>query len=578
MEIYWDNVNAPTVFDTDDTPVTDKIYSHRYPNFQSPLTRTFQVRYRAYTGMICVNDEIRDIIVNASPLTQFTAMPGICLDATPRQITQATELGGLAGTGVYTGPGVNPTGLFNPVTAGVGIHTIRYTFTAANGCTHYTQQTIEVYPRPVSKFVSLLPSCEKNLIRFSDSSIANAASLNTWSIDFGDGTPVVSYPNNTNLSHVFNVFGNYNVVLQVINNRGCTSVPYTLPVKVNPLPRVDFTLPKVCLPVGNATFTDLSTIPDNTQGQFKYKWDFGDGFASPTGSDTSVVKNPVYNYRNLGTYSVSLRVTSNNNCIDSTIKQLVDVFPQPKAAFASKDSLCLGDLVNFTDQSDGIVSGITQWNWNFGNGVTSSVQNPNYLYTIPGTFNVQLSVNSSEGCVSDTAYKVIRVWPYPALAPVPDIVMLEDGIKKITGFPANAGYQYLWTPPTYLDDPTSPNPTIVKPKDDILYSISITGRGGCLIQSQLFVKVLKMPKPPNTFTPNGDGINDFWEINHLYDYPGCIVEVYNTAGTIVHRSVGYPTPWDGKWKGQQLPAGTYYYVIDPKNGRSRQAGYVTILR
>ncbi len=578
VEIYWDNVNAPTAFDTDDNPVTDKIYSHRYPNFQSPLTRTFQVRYRAYTGMICVNDEIRDIIVNASPLTQFTAMPGICLDATARQITQAAELGGLTGTGVYTGPGVNATGLFNPAVAGVGTHTIRYTFTAVNGCTHFSQQIIEVYPRPAARFVSLLPSCEKNLIRFSDSSIANAALLNTWSVDFGDGTPVVSYPNNTNLSHIFNAYGNYNVVLQVINNRGCTSVPYTLPVKVNALPRVEFTLPKVCLPVGNASFTDLSSIPDNTQGLFKYKWDFGDGFASPAGSDTSGIKNPVYNYRNLGTYSVSLRVTSNNNCIDSTTKQLIDVFPQPKAAFTSKDSLCLGDLVNFTDQSDGIVSGITQWNWNFGNGVTSSVQNPNYLYTIPGTFNVQLSVNSSEGCVSDTVYKVIRVWPYPALAPVPDIVMLEDGIKQITGFPANAGYQYLWTPPTYLDNPTLPNPTIIKPKDDILYSISIAGRGGCLIQSQLFVKVLKMPKPPNTFTPNGDGINDFWEINHLYDYPGCIVEVYNTAGTIVHRSIGYSTPWDGTWKGQQLPAGTYYYVIDPKNGRARIAGYVTILR
>jgi gliding motility-associated-like protein len=122
------------------------------------------------------------------------------------------------------------------------------------------------------------------------------------------------------------------------------------------------------------------------------------------------------------------------------------------------------------------------------------------------------------------------------------------------------------------------NPTILQPKDDITYTLTVVGRGGCTSSDDLFVKVLKMPKPPNTFTPNGDGINDFWEIPHLGDYPGCIVEVYNTAGTLLYRSVGYPTPWDGKWNGQQLPAGTYYYVIDPKNGRGRSAGYVTILR
>ncbi|MFZ9719533.1 MAG: gliding motility-associated C-terminal domain-containing protein, partial [Chitinophagaceae bacterium] len=62
------------------------------------------------------------------------------------------------------------------------------------------------------------------------------------------------------------------------------------------------------------------------------------------------------------------------------------------------------------------------------------------------------------------------------------------------------------------------------------------------------------------------------------DYPGCILEVYNTAGTLIFRSIGYPTPWDGTFKGQKLPAGTYYYVLDPKNGRKRVAGYVTIIR
>jgi gliding motility-associated-like protein len=87
-----------------------------------------------------------------------------------------------------------------------------------------------------------------------------------------------------------------------------------------------------------------------------------------------------------------------------------------------------------------------------------------------------------------------------------------------------------------------------------------------------------MPKPPNTFTPNGDGINDTWEIKYLDQYQGCRIEVYTANGQLVYTDVGYTKPWDGNFKGNKLPTGTYYYVIDPKNGRKKIAGYVTILK
>jgi gliding motility-associated-like protein len=580
LEIYWDWTNNPTVVQLDDTPPVDGIYRHRYPNFQSPLTRDFQVRFVAYSGIICVDDTIHTIRVNASPLVQFDLMPGICVDAAPRQITQATETGGLPGSGAYTGPGVNATGLFDPAAAGVGTHTIRYTFTAANGCSDFRDQTIEVWARPVARLNVLAPTCEKNAIIFtSNGSLSNAANITTWAWNFGDGSLPVIVNNNNPVTHTYTDYGTYTTNLTVTNNRGCVSLPEPLQVKVNPLPRVNFTLPKVCLPAGTANFGDLSNIPDNTESQFKYFWDFGDGFANPPGSDTAIVKNPVYNYSSLGTYTVKLIVKSNNNCVDSISKQLVDVFPQPKARFDSKDSLCIGDVIDFVDNSDGIVRNITQWRWEFGDGRTSSVQNPGYLYRNPGTYTVRLFVYTSEGCISDTASKTIDVWAFPTLNAGPDITVLEDGIRRISDVRVTgSGLTFLWTPSTYLDNPTLQFPTIIQPKDDITYTITVTGRGGCVTNDDLFVKVLKMPKPPNTFTPNGDGFNDYWEIKYLNDYPQCLVEVYNTAGTLVYRSTGYSSPWDGTFKGQKLPVGTYYYVIDPKNGRAKQAGYVTIIR
>lgn len=584
VEIYWDWANNPTQVEVDDNPAVDEIYTHKYPNFQTPLTRTYKVRLRVFSGVICEKDIIQDVVVNASPLTTFTAMPGICVDAVPRQITQASETGGLPVlSAVYTGPGVNASGLFDPAAAGVGIHTIRYSFTALNGCTHYSESQIEVWPRPTAKLNVLLPNCEKNAITFnSTGSLPNSPSLASWSWNFGDNTPDVTTTSNAPVTHAYATYGNYTTNLIVTNNRGCNSLPQPLQLTVHPLPRIDFSLPKICLPDGTGQFKDLSTIPDNTQSSFTYRWDFGDNNAVPVNSDTSLLKDPVYKYKNLGPYTIQLKVRSNNSCIDSVSKQLIDVFPQPKAQFTtSADSICIGDAIDFRDASDGVVRNITRWKWSFGNGDSSFIANPRYRFPAAATtpYTVKLFVYSEEGCISDTASKPINVWSYPVVSAGPDFTMLQDGIRKITDARGTGNnVQFLWTPPTYLDNVTLSNPTIVRPQDDITYTVTVTGRGGCTTTDEVFVKILKSPKPPNTFTPNGDGINDKWEIQYLNDYPGCIIEVYNTTGTLMYRSVGYTTPWDGTYKGQQLPAGTYYYVIDPKNGRSRIAGYVTILR
>jgi gliding motility-associated-like protein len=89
---------------------------------------------------------------------------------------------------------------------------------------------------------------------------------------------------------------------------------------------------------------------------------------------------------------------------------------------------------------------------------------------------------------------------------------------------------------------------------------------------------LKTPNIPNTFSPNGDGIHDKWEIKYLNTYPGCTVEIYNRYGQLVFQSTSYNKPWDGTFKDKQLPAGTYYYIINPKNGRKQMSGFVDIIR
>jgi len=83
---------------------------------------------------------------------------------------------------------------------------------------------------------------------------------------------------------------------------------------------------------------------------------------------------------------------------------------------------------------------------------------------------------------------------------------------------------------------------------------------------------------PTAFTPNGDGINDTWNIAYLGYYPNCSVSVFTRWGQQVYSSLGYGIPWDGTYKGTALPTGTYYYVINFKNGFYPLSGFVALIR
>ncbi|HTK20827.1 MAG TPA: gliding motility-associated C-terminal domain-containing protein [Mucilaginibacter sp.] len=83
---------------------------------------------------------------------------------------------------------------------------------------------------------------------------------------------------------------------------------------------------------------------------------------------------------------------------------------------------------------------------------------------------------------------------------------------------------------------------------------------------------------PNAFTPNGDGINDTWNIKALLIYPTCNVKIFDRYGGLVYQSVGYPKAWDGNFNGKQLPTGVYYYLINLNDGSPPYSGYVTIIR
>ena len=582
IEIYWDNANSPAVFQTDDLPFAGKVYRHLYPNFQSPLTKTFIIRYRAYSGGVCVNDKISTVVVNAAPKVQFSAIPATCYDAAPFQLTQASETGAVPGSFVFSGPGVSPGGVFSPAIAGIGTSVIKYTYTSTvGGCVDTMSRTILVRDTATASFTFIAPACDGTAMTFTETSTAPPALvLTSTAWNFGDGSPIETHTPGSTFTHLFPAWGFYTVTMYNTSSAGCRSTSTTRQVFIspNPQPAFSFVQASVCLPNAVVSFVENSTIADGTMNALTYAWNFGDPASGLLNSSTA--KNPpAHRFSGLGPYTVTLAVTSGSNCVRS-VSRLVDfIHPQPKAAFDfNKPAVCIGDAVTFRDLTDGLDGTITQWAWNFGDATTSALQNPTHLYTGSLTYNVSLYTINSQGCNSDTLTKPFTVNPFPVVNAGPDKVVLENGSVMLQPVVTGNQLSYLWSPATYLNSVTSVGPTAINITGDITYRLTVTARGGCESFDELFIKVLKAPAIPNTFSPNGDGINEQWTIEYLDTYPDNRVQVFTRTGKLVFESRGYTTPWNGTINGNKLPVDTYYYIIEPGSGRKPLTGYVTILK
>lgn len=146
-----------------------------------------------------------------------------------------------------------------------------------------------------------------------------------------------------------------------------------------------------------------------------------------------------------------------------------------------------------------------------------------------------------------------------------------------TGFVNNDGPAQLTALPTIITtavtaSPPGQYPIIASGAVSVNYGISYVNGVLTIIPDTATIII------PNTFTPNGDGINDTWNIKNLKAYPNCTVNIYTRYGENIFVSVGYGIPWDGRYKGSYLPQGTYYYIIKPEDGRKILSGSVSIIR
>ncbi|MGB4398384.1 MAG: PKD domain-containing protein [Daejeonella sp.] len=316
-------------------------------------------------------------------------------------------------------------------------------------------------------------------------------------------------------------------------------------------------------------FTDESI--DNGNSITKWSWDFGDG-------KVSAKQNPTHVFAGPGVYPVKLKVENSTSCDVAEYEQVITVNTIPEASFTASKPGCNNTSITFTDKSIITSGNIVKWTWDFGDGNKQErVSNLpfDYKYAAGGNFEVSLTVTSNTGC-ENTITQTTNVTT-PTLEAGDDLVMIRGGSVNFNIQASGTNLRYKWSPAIGLDRNDVKNP-VASPTENTRYTVIVTSDEGCVLSDEINVLIVDKPIIRNTFTPNGDGVNDVWEIDYLDSYPEASVDIFNRFGVKVYTSIGYKSPWNGTLNGDMLPVGTYYYVIDPKLGIPVYTGWVTILR
>jgi gliding motility-associated-like protein len=285
---------------------------------------------------------------------------------------------------------------------------------------------------------------------------------------------------------------------------------------------------------------------------------------------------------------VTCIMTSNADCAvpagvtSNSIAMIVNPVVAPSVSIvASVGTICAGTPVTFTATPvNGGAMPAYQW---LVDGIDAGANNAEFTSnTLTNGDMVSCMMTSDAACAapagatSNSISMVVN--PLPTVNAGGNKTLYEGSSITLNATATGELADITWSAATGLSDDKILNP-IASPSITTTYVLTVQTTSGCTAIDSAKIEVVLPPVViPNTFTPNGDGINDTWDIKYLDSYPGCTVQIFNRWGRQIYTSNGYGIPWDGTYKGKELPAGTYYYVINLKDINKLVSGFVTIIR
>jgi len=355
---------------------------------------TFKIKEVVVSQFGCKDSALDSVTIYPKPKASFGANTACFNDTTFFHDSSTIGSGNIISWTWDLGDGSSST-LKNPfhLYGANGTYSVKLIITTDKGCGDTITKNVGVFPKPKSKF-SFANSCKRDSVLFTNSSLVSSGAITTSEWDFGDG----SVSTKTNPYHLYASPGNYTVRLIIVSDKSCSDTS-TQTITIYPMPKAGFTSISIC-PYDSMVFTNTSTI---LSGTLSYSWNFGDG-------QTSALTSPKHKFATDGIYSVMVVAISDKGCRD-TFKSNVTVYPRPKSAFTTAN-VCKVDSMHFTDKSTVKSGSVLSWNWDFGDGSTSTKQNPVHLFSASGTYTIRLAIFSDKGC-ADTSVQNLTVYPEP---------------------------------------------------------------------------------------------------------------------------------------------------------------------
>jgi gliding motility-associated-like protein len=556
--------------------------SHTY--FNSGLAdETFIPQLIATSQFGCSDTATAPILVHPQPIAQF--IPGVLQGCQPLNVPfQDLTIGADSvlwqfgdGSFLSTLPG-NTTHSY--AHSGQVPLTFNATLIATTpfGCSDTTLHPVEVFPAVQAAFTANPSGCSP----VSVAPVNNSTGASSYLWDMGDGTTLVgaapthTYVNTTTVDQA------RTITLTATSPWGCVSVS-TQTVMVHPVPTAAFQATPFTQQFPDATVTINNT---SSPGSWLYQWTYGDGQAS------AMQQPGTHTYGTYGTFDITL-VVSGTACSDTATQQVVITPPLPTASFLGQGEGCAPLTVAFANTS---LSGLS-YQWNFGDGGTSTADNPTYIFNVPGVYTVSLTAFGIGGGVN-TAIKVDSVIVHPRANAYfvlqPDHVIVPSQPVFTYNLSANAT-SYVWdfgdgtisngfNPVHYYQQGGTFDVTLIANNEwNCPDTFTVVGATTGEVSGDI--------EFPNAFTPNSNGPTGGaydpmgYDNDHFFPkYQGVVkydLEIFNRWGELVFVSNDVRLGWDGWYKGQPAKQDVYVWKCQATFSDGRETvlkGDVTLLR
>ncbi|GAA4211515.1 hypothetical protein GCM10022289_40760 [Pedobacter jeongneungensis] len=303
-------------------------------------------------------------------------------------------------------------------------------------------------------------------------------------------------------------------------------------------------LPKRWYSSAGIFLTTANDLENVSAGSYYFK--AGSGACEVT-SDTYTIKNTVKNFK-VGEFEVVPASCGNRNGKVTIGNYQTDV----------------PALFNWTNQNGDVVSN------------EQSLAN-----VFPGTYTLTVSDGGTCSAIAGIFTIEEAILPFIDLSRLQALISCDGKSLSISGVEVNGitqPFDYKWMD---KDGNVVSNKLLFQGLKTGKYQLVVTDKFGCKVNTEIIDFSQAENKPleiPNSITPNGDGINDTWKIAGSNNYPNAEFSIYTRLGNRVFYAKGYTKAFDGNYKGQALPVGVYYYVIDLKTECGMLSGSLTILK